>query len=497
MFLIDSKKLGDSSVFYIRMCLWGLFLNRILILIAAVFLPLNLMAFSIDWSGVYRVEGVNVKNSELDKVKRAKTYINHHLLLSPKIHAADGLTVFGRFGIFNNPNLPNSQFGDFFGDGIGSSGGGTSDDTNTLSDTQGDQTLRATQLYLSYTTEFMSTVIGRAPLQFGLGMTHNAGNGLFDHWYDTRDLVATKFDFGNLSLMPMYAKVSEGGIDTGDDIREYMIQMDYDNAETETAFGLFWQWRRSGLGGNDSATAFGSTLAGGFEGENINFYLKRGWGGFHFAVEGGFSKGKTGTVDSSGNEVKLNGTGVAFEFDYQGSGSKWKYDLKTGFAGGDDPSTTDKFEGFFFDRNYDVGLLLFNHVLGQFDLFSTSLARGVDLNGSVADNAGTNPDVEVLSNVIYIAPGFAYQVKDSLSLGSRLVYAFLQEDNVTINSATEKVETDVGFEVDFLLNYKPNDKFTWITEVGLLFPGKAFAGGSNGFDTDFGYGVTTKAAVSF
>lgn len=468
-------------------------LRLISALIGLALLPQIGSAIALDWSGLYRVEALRIKNSELDKVERNKSYINHHLVLKPRAVVADGLNIYSRFDVFNDATFgANSQFGQFFGSGVGD-GGASSDDTDVLSQNQASESLLVNELYLTYDFEFASLLVGRAPLHFGTGLTHNGGNGLFDHWFDNRDMAAMEFVMGNLKFRPIFGKVSEGTTDIGDDVRDYMFQLDYDNAETDTGLGVFYQIRRSGLAGNDIPASLGAGgVVEGFEGNNINFYLRRGWETFRFAVEGGFAKGKTGLRDADGIDISRDGFGIALQLDYQAKGSRWHWDLKTGLAGGDDPSTTDKLEGFYFDRNYDVGLLLFNHVLGQFDVLASSLARDTTLGG----NAGAVPDMESVSNTLYIAPGFQHQWKEKWSWGGRFIYATLNETNLLVNGAATEVESDLGFELDFNLTFKPHDRLTWVTETGLLFPGAAFEGGGN-FDSEFAYGIVTKAAISF
>jgi hypothetical protein len=161
--------------------------------------------------------------------------------------------------------------------------------------------------------------------------------------------------------------------------------------------------------------------------------------------------------------------------------------LKTGVASGDDPGTDDVYEGFIFSRNYDVAMLMFNHPLGQTDFFRTGLVRNTTVK------AKDQPDTEAISNAIYFAPSFQQQWKENLSWGGTLVYGLLNKNPIP-NSGTS---TSLGFETDLNITYKPYERLTWVTEAGFLFPGDAWKGGSSNFETKFGYGVTTKAAIAF
>src|SRR5690606_10968130 len=120
----------------------------------------------------------------------------------------------------------NSQIGQLWGSGIGV-GGTSSRDSNSMAENQRAETIQVSQLYLTFEQEFGQLLVGRAPLHFGLGMTHNAGFGLFDHWYDTRDLVAYKVVMGNISFTPMFAKVNEGNINESDDVTDWIAHLQY------------------------------------------------------------------------------------------------------------------------------------------------------------------------------------------------------------------------------------------------------------------------------
>ena len=59
------------------------------------------------------------------------------------------------------------------------------------------------------------------------------------------------------------------------------------------------------------------------------------------------------------------------------------------------------------------------------------------------------------------------------------------------------VSKSVGYEFDYSLNFTPRKGILWSNEVGLLFPGAAFKGGTNDFTNAFTYGFQTRAAISF
>jgi hypothetical protein len=469
-------------------------------------------AGDLSWSGLYRIEYFQSENLELDGVKRRDGYFLHHLVMSPKFTAADGLTIYSRFDLLNNCQFgQNGQAGQLLGDGITNSPNcSTATPTpaagksNVFSSSQNPESLLVNQLYLTWVQEFGALIVGRAPLQFGLGLTYNAGNGPFDHWFTNEDMVGYKFVFGNLFVLPMLGKVQQGSstgannLDIGGSINDYMIQVQYENPETDLALGVFAQIRVANSYGDDSPA--GPNAIGGptavrkdsFKNQSINFFAKQKTNDFSIGAEAGIQTGTTGTaISGTGGDVSINTYGIAAELGYAPKSSSWSHLLKVGAASGDDPGTNDIYEGFTFNRNYQVAMLMFNRPLGSGNFFRTQLIR------NTTTNASDNIDNEALSNAIFIAPSTDYKVRDNLSWGATLLYARLQADPFINGATAAGTSKDLGFETDFRLNYKPYERFTWLTELGFLFPGSAWVGGANNFNNSFAYGLSTKAAISF
>ena len=204
-------------------------------------------------------------------------------------------------------------------------------------------------------------------------------------------------------------------------------------------------------------------------------------------LEGGFNSGSTG-LEFAGNDMKMNGYGVALELSFPRPESKFQYSLLTGIASGDKPDT-ENYEGFAFDRNYDVAFLMFNHTLGQRDFLRTGAQRPVH---TPARTSGDVLDEEFLSNVMYVTPRMNWILSDKWTWKNSLTWAMLQT-----KPTAQDPSKDLGVEWDTALVYRPHEKIEWINEVGLLFPGSAFQNGSDSLKNDFTYGFSSKAAISF
>ena len=459
------------------------------------------IAADLSWSGFYRVEGLRVHGSELNSAGSDKAYMLHHLVLQPKIVAADGVTIYARFDVFNNATFgADSQLGDFFGSGPRAGYGGGLDNnqttnagnSNVLSRTQKAGSISVTSLYAVWAHEFGSLIVGRTPMQFGLGLVHNAGNGAFDHWFSTKDIVAYKAVMGNLFVMPMIGKVSEADLGHEDDVNDYMVQVQYDNPDTDLSLGAFFEQRIGTLNGNDvpvtGTSALGTSQTGGFKSQTWSVFVKRKLSDFTIGVEGDFVNGDTGAVYAPGANVSMNAFAVAGELAWKPEASRWSSVFKFGFVSGDDPGTRDVYEGFVFSRNYDVGFILFNHPVGQYDALRTGTSRDASVKAS------SQPDTESVSNAIYAAPRVDFRLKDNLSLNGTFVYAMLNNDPVAQGSTAK----DLGYELDLGVTYKPYDRLVWKTQAGFLIPGGAWRGsGTLNYENRVAYGIETKAAISF
>ncbi len=487
----------------------------------------------ITWGGIYRVEADQIQDSELSSANTDKAYVLHHLILNPKMTLGDGLNIYSRLDILNstayginNSHQVTSVAGDVLGDGPGTPvstttpyGPQNGTDSNSSGSTQAAGAIAITELYLSWSHEFGQFIVGRVPLQFGLGVAYSAGNGLFDHYITTKDLVAYKLVFGNLYVMPIKAKVNEGALNTFADVDDYMVQVGYDNPDTELSLGFMYDLHV--VTGNDSPVGpSGGAASGGapflgspaFAGPQARtgsytntlmsfFFSEKPLPSLRASVEFDLAQGSTGIQWAPGASTGLNAYGLATELAWlPHDNSKWSGKLKFGLATGDDPGTYDVDEGFQFNRNYQIAQLMFHQPLGQADILRTGLVR----NTNIAPSAQL--DTEAVSNAIYIAPSLNYQLRDNISFMWTLVYARLNKDPMGPGANTAM---DLGYEGDFSVTWKPMERLTWVSGIGALLPGNAWRGATsaynNGlsttpadsFENKMAFGLESKAAISF
>ena len=447
------------------------------------------LAISIDWSGGYRIEYNDINSPTLDEHPDPKSYGLQYLYLNPKIVASDGVNIVGRFDIMGSqtPAYKNSQLGSIIGGGIGN-------EPRINSQNQESSNVSVSQLYLNVNHEYGSLIAGRAPFEFGLGITHNAGTGPFAHWYDTRDGVAYKFIVDNISFMPMLSRVSQKNYGRGVTASDETIVFEYKNKDNGAEAGVVQQSRKSSLESNDALSATnplpvaGASVASAWNTKTVNLYLGRSWTSFKFKFEASFLTGETGLLVGT-DSLRVNAYAIAAEMLFPAlEGEKWEFGGKLGMASGDNPNTTGIYEGYQFDKNYDVAMLLFNHRMGRVDLLTTGI-----MHTDPTLTVGNSADDEAIGNAVYIAPSAKYQWNDKFDIKSTLIYAQL------VVSPTLSLDTtkDLGTELDIELIYKPRERIIWSNQLGVLLPGQAWKDGASKFDNKTNIGFSTKAAITF
>ena len=467
------------------------------------FFSSNVFAGDLEWAGAYRIEANSIENPSIKTGdKRAKEYGVHHIMLRPKIVAADGLYINSQFHIFND-SVGGPQLGSVWGSAI-KAPAGASNYASANSDRNEEESFAVSEFYLTFIQEYGSLILGRAPLHFGLGMTYNAGKGPFDHYYDNRDLAGYKIVMGNFFFMPIIAKLKEGSISGFDDISETLVHIQYESVESNTAMGFMYADRRAGSAGNDTPTDAGSQfgpetpyagrVSGSFNMKTMNIFFTKKWSKDRVGFEIVNQTGDFGVNNSMNEGISQAAFAAAFEYE-RNSKSHINWGVNAGWASGDDPSTDNEYEGYVFDRNYDVATLMFNHSLGRTNFLRTeSLGTrfGTSRNGSEnIDSATEDPDSDAISNVMYFAPYITYKWRDAWTIKGVLATGYLDQD-VFFGKGT--ADRDLGYEFDLSLIHKPNEHLLWENTFAVFLPGAAFELDGN---TSAAYGLVSRATISF
>ena len=467
------------------------------VLLALTLVAASSFAADLNWRGQYKFEGVSLRGAPLDGTQ-TKEYFMHHLILRPKIIAADGLNLYGRFDLLNN------DYSDSLGHKGGEFFGARTSTAGTTSGQQDPEFMEINQLYLTWLQEHGSLIVGRMPLEFGLGLSLDAGEDQFDHYLDNVDGVGYKIVMGNLYFLPVYGKYGEGNLSQEDEIYQYYAQVQYENPDTELSLGLVYDVRVATSDGNDApggpydpTAATTDPADGEWKTENIGLSLGQKYELGRLDVEAGFYRGSTGVQASNGNEISIDAFAVVAKFMTENDGSKWNWGLTAGYLTGDDPDTEDVYEGYVADRNFDVGLLLFNHPIGGNGVLGTSDFYINNRTSLAANNRQNLPDVDALSNALFLAPSLKWQFKEKWALKGTLLWAQLNQPQYG------EADAGLGTEIDASVIYSPHKSLTWTLDAGLLLPGSAFevygdpASPSFNDDLEMAYLIQTRAAISF
>lgn len=435
---------------------------------------------SFEWHGRYSFGANYLSNANVSENGLSKRYATHHLTLLPELVPADYFKIHARLDIFNENGLTSAnQVGSLFG------GTSTAPENSGMSNSLDSDFVAVNELYLTWSKENALLAVGRVPYSFGLGMFHNAGRGLFDHWFTNKDMVMGQVSMGPFVVRPMIAKSNEMSLSTDDsDIDEYLLEFEFNVPDSETQIALLYSLK-TGDGATSLAPSFldASAIASGdFKLTQYGLFVNKKWGNLGLGLEVNILDGDTGyTV--SGKKVSIDSFGAAMELNWKSKDSPWKFSFKSGYASGDDSTSTDSFEGFAFHPNYNIGLILFNHPLG---------ANGVDVLGTDSYRSATNKadalDEERISNAIYFAPSLAYKFSNKYQLSTALVSAMLVEKNLQAKSS-------LGVELDLAFTFKPFERMSWVTEAGYLLTGEGFQ--PTTLDRKDTYIIKTKAAISF
>jgi hypothetical protein len=460
---------------------------RLALLVLTFFSTQTVFAMSLDWSGKYRFDALDISNpSMLEDQKKAKAYWLQHFELGTEIIANDALRV--KSTLMMSPAVSDSQLGQTFGNDNTSAG-----DPSVLSESNDTASFGIKELYARMIAEHGVLTVGRRTLGFGLGMTYSKGEGEFDHWYDSIDGISYKIFSGNLSFEPMFARGAEGDLGEADDVIDFYFRFLYESSQSDLQLGAIYRNRRVESYASDLATdgslggGTSATIEKAYDVRDVNFFIgSKPGSAFSYGVELGFQTGNMGLFTTGGDEVKAEGTGIASEFSYQKAPGQTKYSLLFGYASGDDPSTDEKYEGYYFDRNYDVAMLMLNHPLGQV----SAINGPSSLRSNSADVAENSFDDARVSNVLYFSPRIAWNMGKEWDFTLALTMA---NTNYEVASGAE---ASLGTELDLHFDYKPYENMTWRTSIGYLSPGGAFAGGSN-LPTGSVFGWVTQAAFSF
>ncbi len=360
------------------------------------------------------------------------------------------------------------------------------------------------QLYAEYKWKTGVFRVGQQLSQWGLGILANGGS---------RDPEAGEFGqqhFGNLTyrallvgrpffklggrfraIEPMIAadlvvRDATASLVRGDDAFQAVFALRF-NPDPEHNLGLYAVYRhqraRRVTDNGRSTDAVALDFAGKWqfarsEGRVFNI-------GFEIAgITGTTTEGRT----DSAPVLKVRQLGAAAKLSYR-NGRAQAY-LDWGFASGDQNPNDDRLENFRFDRDYKVGLVLFDEVLGWQSARSAFRAADPNLLGEPPEGVELAPSGGSVSSAWYLFPRLRYGVREWFDLYGGPLFAFSTArltdpfnsrlgGGTAINFLGGAPGNYLGTELDLgaQARWQPIQMLviSLTFEVGLLLPGDAFA----------------------
>jgi hypothetical protein len=284
---------------------------------------------------------------------------------------------------------------------------------------------------------------GRMPLHWGAGVWQNDGLGSGSDYGDTADRVRWQGTFDDVFVEAAIDANAEGFLNAEDDTVSYNASAGY-RSETVTA-GLLGQLRRTPARNLNIFTVDGAAQA------------QLGTLDARIEVVGQFGRGD---FANGLNDISIAGAGGVLDLRLQTP--KINLGVLAGAATGDKDPTDTKYHEFAFDRDYGVGLMMFEQPMPRLAASAGNLeANGVD-NSEVLSG-------DRVANAMFLKPSVGRRVIDGLDVNASVLLARTM--------AVPDLQTDrksYGVEVDAGAHYQAWDHLDLSGTFGVFLPGSYY-----------------------
>lgn len=412
----------------------------------------NANAAEVQFEGFYQTRGRLFDTLSLDREIDANEgltwYVQHRLWLRPKFFVTDKVAIMadirGLDGVVwgNRPESwldPVTQVAvpTIFTDDLQAPVNG-SDGSGTLSN------LALWRTWGEVHTKIGTFKFGRQPLHWGLGLWQNDGLATSADYGDSADRLSWEHTFSGVWVQAAADVSAEGLIN---------------NADDTTAFSLAGAYRSERITGGVQLQYKRST------GEQTKFNLFTADAAFdiHLGIVGiageAVVQAGSGDLDGGINDVRTLGVGAVLDLSVKTE--KIEAHLEGGVATGDGDNANNKLRTFTFDRDYNVGIIMFEQALPV--LQSTVPGEDRSYAATLTGNA--------VSNVMYLKPKISY----------RLLPGFFADASILAARTAKVPEAEktpdrrsYGFEINAGLHYTGIDHFELAGTFATFIPGTRF-----------------------
>jgi len=450
-------------------------------------------ALDLDWSGQFRAENHFISNYSLDSSdagslndvtrsgaggyyipgggQKSTSFQTLFLRLRPKVIVNDNVFIKSEFW------AGNPIFG-LFGNGAP----GTTDQRQYYSTQSSGSVISAQRFWGEFLSDIGTVQVGRAPLNWGLGVVWNSGDDLWDRYQSTGDVIRLISKFGAFSFVPSIIKYSLGNTIGGacnagatgcltvpgsGGVSDYSLAFKYENPDEDFEAGVNFVKRLAGAAQDPTNGFLGvEGVPAGLNYNTWDLYGRKKFGRISLGAEVPIISGRIGRSDYSA-------VAAAAEAKWQISDS-WDASLRGGYAPGTggDPAN---YKAFYFHPNYRLGLIMFNYQLANF--------AGPQAN---AGGANSSPFGESIVNANYLAAslgwklekwrvhtGFIYALANESAQAGSQFYNTRQRKYVANVSGRDQGKS-LGSEIDLGMAYQYDDSFQFRLDTGIFLPGDFF-----------------------
>lgn len=463
------------------------------------------LALDLDWSGQFRMDSTYIQNYTFQQGNvtndAARTNAEGYYIpgggepstffqslfarLNPKVIVNDNIDIKSEFW------LGDPIYG-FYGSGLPFDASGR----YWYSSNSRGSVITAQRLWGEFQTDFGTIILGRAPLNWGLGIVWDAGDDIWSRYVSTGDQIRIHAKFGSFYFSPAFIKYNQGNniggacldpttpsligglCDTtagGSSVTDYNLQVKYDNEDEGMELGLNFVRR---LGGSQQSTSGFLGVEGGGAGMTYtlwDIYAEKTFGPVTLA-------GEVPLVSGSIGNLSYSSFALAFDTKWKIS-SQWDIGARFGHAPGQpsESGTPGEFRAFYFNPNYKLGLIMFN--LQTFNFAGPSTQNNPNTSAGDLRSPYDNPIV----NVNYIALQGGYHLNDKWSFSLGWIYARAIETasagnsffnywlRKTVSPAADNQSASYGWEADAGVKFRWDEALAFNFDFGWFFPGDYFA----------------------
>ena len=426
--------------------------GSLVVALVAVSLPAAAVDFHLD--GYDRTFFRLYNNLSLDRdaemAEGNRAYLEHRLRLNPHLEINPHIHVFAQIDALDL-TVYGSDSQTLLATGFQDSGGDEYEEPSQMSegvvpgeDYRGNSVFK--RAWGEIWTPHIDLRFGRMGNHWGSGILANDGNGERSLYGDTVDRVQLLSRIGPIQVALSFDAFLEGWINHDDDVWGVTLATGF-LSDVHSA-GVYMHWRRMP---SENWTTWYADLWG-----------RTRLGPLSFELEIAFVYGQGDATELGIENMTLLGGGGALKagIEVMPIGGE----LELGVASGDSDPTDERLTAFTFDRDYDVGLFLFQEPMPVFQHPDPGQENmGID-DSSVIQAEG-------VSNAFYIKPSFFFDPRDNLRL--RIDFIAAGRLKTSDLDMTEE-ERHLGVELDFDVAWTLYENFELGATVGVMFPGKMF-----------------------